>query len=146
MKIIVNRGFDKSFTRIAVFRNAQEVAVCSNQKDYCVFEAKGGDRIVVKLKFLNASALTIASWVLDKGDETFYVSPTRMYRKWELANYKILPYFSLLFLAFRPVVESDGYGWFCAGMVVLTALSLMVFLSCVLNSGVRKKLFRCEKV
>lgn len=142
MKIIVNRGFERFLTRVVVFKNAQEIVACPIKKDYCEFSAKEGDQIVIKLKSLGASALTVACFDYHEWKDTFYVGPTMLCKIWELFNFKILPYICLLLLAIGAAIESDTYSWFCAGMIVLTALSLIIFLACMLIHPMRKRLFQ----
>lgn len=124
MKIIINRGFNHLFTKVAVFRNEQEITACPMQEDCCEFEARRGDHIAVFFKSIGA--LPVAAFVCQGNDETYYISPTMTCRVWELASFKIFPYLSILSLAFQLVIESETYKWFCAGMLVLTALSLLI--------------------
>ena len=144
MKIIVNRGIGKTLTRILVFKNSESIMDCPIKKDYCEFDAKEGDQIVIKLKSLDTFTLTIASFVYHEGKDTFYVGPTMVCKSWELANYRIFPYFCLLFLTFRVAIESDTYERFCASMIVLTALSLMCLQFCILIPFMQKRLFKLE--
>lgn len=144
MKFIVNRGFNNTFSRIVVFKNAQRIMVCPMRKDYCEFDAKEGDNIVIKLKYLDTYTMTIASFAYHEGKEIFYAHPTKMCKLWELANFKILPYLSLLFLVLQTTIKSDAYDWFCAGIIVLTALSLLCFQYSMLISYMRKRLFKVD--
>lgn len=142
MKIIVNRGFSNILTRIIVFKNSQIVMVCPHKKDYCEFDAKEGDEIVVKLK----SHDTIASFVYHEGNDTFYIGPTTMCRRWELANFKIFPFLSLFFIILSASIKSDAYEWFCVGTIVLLALSLLTFYSCMRNLSMQKRLFKVDNL
>ena len=139
MKIIVSRGVDNIFTRIRVFKNGQLIAVCPMRKDYCVFDAKEGDRVVIKLKYV-----TIASFVYHEGQDTFYISPTRMHRIWGWLNFMVFPYLTLVLFVFKAMVGSDAYDWLCTGMLVITVLSLMLLSSCVLNPRKRDMMFRLD--
>lgn len=142
MKIIINRGFEKILTKIVVFKNGQEIIVCPAKKDYCELDAKEGDQIVIKLNSINTFVLTVASFTYHEGNDVFYISPTKAYKIWELLNFKIFPYLSLLFLAFTVVIESDMYKWFCIGMIVLTALSFICLQTCMMTSFMEKKWFK----
>lgn len=121
MKVIVNRDFNNFFTKIAVFSNGQLVKVCPASKDYCTFDAKDGDKIVVKLKHI-----TVASFVYREGNEICCVSPTKLHKIWEWLNFTLFPYLTLVLFVFKSKVESVAYDWFCTGMIVLTVLSLIV--------------------
>lgn len=140
MKIIIDRGFTNLFTKIVVFRNANEMAVCPMKKNYCEFDAKEGDKIEIRLRY----SLTLASFVCCEGKDTYYFGPTAFCRRWELLNFKIFPYLCLLLFVFQPIVKSEVYDWVCAGMVALTALSLICFQSFGLNVSRMKRLYRLD--
>ena len=144
MKIIANRGFDKLLTRIIVLRNAEETTVGYFKNDCCELDAKDGDHIVVKLRYLDTSAVTIASFVYHTGNDVYYVCPTRMCRIWELLNYCILPYTCLLLLALEVAVECEAYAWFCVAMTVLMLVSLLGLKISMLIPSMRKRLMRTE--
>lgn len=141
MKIIVNRGFTNLLTRIVVSRNGQEVADCHADKDYCEYEAKKGDRIVVSLR-----NVTVAQFVCEGDNDTYYISPTMACKRWELASFKILPYLTLIFLALRGSVESAAYEWFCIGMLLVTVLSLICLRAFPFRPFMWERLFRIEKL
>lgn len=144
MKIIINRGFDKAFSRILIIKNADKAIVSHFKKDYCEIKAEDGDRIVIKLGFLDTSKLTVGSFVYHKGIDIAYVSPTTMCKIWEFANFKLLPYLCLLLFVFKVVIESDTYEWFCTCMIVLTALSLICFMFCTIIPYVRNQMYKLE--
>ena len=139
MKIIVNRGLDNIFTRIRVFKNGHLMVVCPKERDYCELDAMDGDRIVVKLKYV-----TVASFVYREGQDVFYISPTRMSKIWSWLNFFIFPYLTLVLFVFKAMIVSDAYGLLCTGMLVLTVLSLMLFLSCAINPRQRDMMFRLD--
>lgn len=112
MKIIVNRGFNKIFSRIIILKNSQEIIVCSSIKDYYEIDAKKGDRIVVKLKAFSTFTSQIANFVCNDEYDTYYICPTIVLRGWELLNFKVLPYFSLLFLVLKISIMSELYIFF----------------------------------
>lgn len=114
------------------------------KKDCWVFGANAGDRIEVRLKFAGSPRLTVASFVCQKGKDTCYVYPARLYKRLELASFKILPCLCLLFFVFRMLVQSEVYYSLCVGMIVLTALSLIILMSSVGYSSMRKKLFKFD--
>lgn len=139
MRIIVNRGIDNIFTRIRVFKNGQLMAACPKERDYFELDAMDGDRIVVKLKYV-----TVASFVYREGQDVFYISPTRMSKIWSWLNFFIFPYLTLVLFVFKAMIVSDAYGLLCTGMLVLTVLSLMLFLSCAINPRRRDMMFRLD--
>lgn len=139
MKIIVNRGLDNIFTRIRVFKNGQLMAACPKERDYFELDAMDGDRIVVKLKYV-----TVASFVYREGQDVFYISPTLMSKIWSWLNFFIFPYLTLVLFVFKAMIVSDAYGLLCTGMLVLTVLSLMLFLSCAINPRQRDMMFRLD--
>ena len=141
MKIIVNRGFDNMLTSIVVFKNGQPAIACPIQKDFCEIDAKEGDRIEIKLKALGMISQRLAAFTYQEGKDTVYIRPTMLCRRWEIANYRVLPYFSLLFVVLQAVIKSVAYGWFCAGILVLTALSLMGLEVCKSIPSMRSRLF-----
>ena len=141
MKIIVNRGFVNMLTCIAVFKNGQPAIACPAQKDFCEIDAKEGDRIEVKLIALGMIAQRLAAFTYQEGKDTVYIRPTMLYKRWEMANYRVLPYLSLLLLVLQSVTTSAACKWLCTGVLVLTALSLLSFLGCKSNPSMRSRLF-----
>lgn len=146
MKTIINRGFDKTFTEITMFRNGQHVIDCPLNGDCCECDAEEGDQITIKFRFLDTSTLTIASFSYHNDNDIIYVSPTMMYRRWELVCFKILPYFSILFLVLKPAIKSDKYEWFCTSMIILTALLLICFQLSTFVPSIRNKFFKLESL
>lgn len=114
------------------------------KRDCWVFGANAGDRIEVRLKFAGSPRLTVASFVCQEGKDTCYVYPARLYKRLELASFKILPCLCLLLFVFRMLVQSEVYYSLCVGMIVLTALSLIILMSSVGYSSMRKKLFKFD--
>lgn len=144
MKIIINRSFINIFARIIVYRNQQKMNSISIRGDGCELHVREGDQVEVRLKSLCLWSSTIASFVYHEGNDSYYVSPTMVCKIWELASFKILPYFSLLFLVLRASIVSETYEWFCTYMVVLTALSLMGLQICMQIPYMRKELFSLD--
>ena len=141
MKIIVNRGFDNMLTSIVVFKNGHPAIACPIQKDFCEMDAKEGDRIEVKLIAHGMISQRLAAFTYQEGKDTVYIRPTILCKRWEMANYRVLPYFSLFFVVLQAVIKSVAYGWFCAGILVLTALSLMGLEVCKSIPSMRSRLF-----
>ncbi|WP_315570968.1 hypothetical protein [Alloprevotella tannerae] len=141
MKIIVNRGFDNMLTSIVVFKNGQPAIACPIQKDFCEMDAKEGDRIEVKLIALGMIAQRLAAFTYQEGKDTVYIRPTILCKRWEMANYRVLPYLSLLLLVLQSVTTSAACKWLCAGFLVLTALSWLSFQGCKSNPSMRSRLF-----
>ena len=104
-------------------------------------DAKEGDRIEIKLKALGMISQTLASFTYQEGKDTIYIQPTLLCKRWEVASYRVLPYFSLFFVVLQAVIKSVAYGWFCAGILVLTALSLMGLEVCKSIPSMRSRLF-----
>ena len=123
MKIIINRGFCMNLSRIVVLRNSQKVVDYKIDNDICEFKAEKGDRIEVKLRNLDATLSSVASFVCHDGNATVSVSPTMLTRRWEMANYKILPYLSILLIVFRVVVKSEMFVWLGTAVLILTVVS-----------------------
>lgn len=144
MKVIVNTGFGLKPAGIEIVKNEQRIMYSPMKKDCWVFGANAGDRIEVRLKFTGSPRLTVASFVCQEGKDTCYVYPARLYKRLELASFKILPCLCLLLFVFRMLVQSEVYYSLCVGMIVLTALSLIILMSSVGYSSMRKKLFKFD--
>lgn len=144
MKVIVNTGFGLKPAGIEIVKNEQRIMYSPMKKDSWVFGANAGDRIEVILKFAGSPRLTVASFVCQEGKDTCYVYPAMLYKRLELASFKILPCLCLLLFVFRMLVQSEVYYCLCVGMIVLTALSLIILMSSVGYSSMRKKLFKFD--
>lgn len=144
MKVIVNTGFGLKPAGIEIVKNEQRIMYSPMKNDCWVFGANVGDRIKVRLKFAGSPRLTVASFVCQEGKDTCYVYPARLYKRLELASFKILPCLCLLLFVFRMLVQSEVYYSLCVGMIVLTALSLIILMSSVGYSSMRKKLFKFD--
>lgn len=144
MKVIVNTGFGLKPAGIEIVKNEQRIMYSPMKNDCWVFGANAGDRIEVRLKFAGSPRLTVASFVCQEGKDTCYVYPARLYKRLELASFKILPCLCLLLFVFRMLVQSEVYYSLCVGMIVLTALSLIILMSSVGYSFMRKKLFKFD--
>ena len=141
MKIIVNRGFENMLANVVIFKNARPIIVCPVQKDFCEIDAKEGDRIEVKLIALGMISQRLVSFNFQEGKDTVYIRPTMLCKRWEMANYRVLPYLSLLLLVLQSVTTSAACKWLCAGVLVLTALSLLSFQGCKSNPSMRSSMF-----
>lgn len=146
MKVIVNTGFGLKPAGIEMVKNEQRIMYSPMKRDCWVFGANAGDRIEVRLKFAGSPRLTVASFVCQEGKDTCYVYPARLYKRLELASFKILPCLCLLLFVFRMLVQSEVYYSLCVGMIVLTALSLIILMSSVGYSSMRKKLFKRSSI
>lgn len=144
MKVIVNTGFGLKPAGIEIVKNEQRIMYSPMKRDCWVFGANAGDRIEVRLKFAGSPRLTVASFVCQEGKDTCYVYSARLYKRLELASFKILPCLCLLLFVFRMLVQSEVYYCLCVGMIVLTALSLIILMSSVGYSSMRKKLFKFD--
>lgn len=144
MKVIVNTGFGLKPAGIEIVKNEQRIMYSPMKNDCWVFGANAGDSIEVRLKFSGSPRLTVASFVCQEGKDTCYVYPARLYKRLELASFKILPCLCLLLFVFRMLVQSEVYYSLCVGMIVLTALSLIILMSSVGYSSMRKKLFKFD--
>lgn len=144
MKVIVNTGFGLKPAGIEIVKNEQRIMYSPMKNGCWAFGANAGDRIEVRLKFAGSPRLTVASFVCQEGKDTCYVYPARLYKRLELASFKILPCLCLLLFVFRMLVQSEVYYSLCVGMIVLTALSLIILMSSVGYSSMRKKLFKFD--
>lgn len=146
MKILINNGFNKNFSKVILYKNSQEILLCPIKEGLYEIEAKKSDLIVVKLKSFGNISSKIADFVCDNENDTIYVNPTKRCKEWEFLNFKIFPYFSLLFLVLKPTVMSEVYEWFCTSIIVLTALSLICFQFYTLIPAMSVKLFKIDKL
>ncbi len=104
-------------------------------------DAKEGDRIEIKLISLGMISQRLAAFTYQEGKDTVYIRPTILCKRWEMANYRVLPYLSLLLLVLQSVTTSAACKWLCAGVLVLTALSWLSFQGCKSNPSMRSRLF-----
>ncbi len=141
MKIIVNRGFENMLANVVIFKNARPIIACPIQNDFCEMDAKEGDHIEVKLIALGMISQRLAAFTYQEGKDTVYIWPTLLCKRWEVASYRVLPYFSLLFVVLQAVTTSAACKWLCAGVLVLTALSLLSFQGCKSNPSMRSSMF-----
>lgn len=146
MRLIINRGIQNQFSRLAVYRNGQEISACQKSKDFCDIDARDGDLIKVNLKFFGGAELTAASFVCHGEGDVFYVSLAGVFKRWEALNYKFLPFLCLFFLVLRAAINTAAYDWFCTGMIVMLALSLMCYGFVMLMPSYRKRMFKLEKI
>lgn len=147
MKIIVNRGFDKIITKIVISKNKKEIMICPIKQDYCTFDAKEGDQIVIKLRFLGGLTLPIASFNCHKTDNTFYISPTSLFKRWILVNYMIFPgIYLLLYVIQKAMIGLNLYNWFYTSIVAMWALSLICMGFCQYVKFMRQRMFKLEKI
>lgn len=146
MKIIVNRGFDKTFTRIVVVRDKQTILDCPIERDCCEFEAKEGECFLVKLLSFCTFMLPIATIDCNGVDDIFYISPTRLFQKWTILNYMILPGLLLLFFVLQKTRQTNLYNWECTGIIVFWALSLICMGCCQYIPFFRKRMFKINKI
>lgn len=142
MKIIVNRGFDKSLMKITIYKNGQEKAFIPRMKDYCELGAKEGDKIDIKIR--QGGNFTIASFNCHNAYETLYISPTKPLRRWTEANYRIFPAFFLLFFVLKTGIKSDVLDLYGAATAVLWALSLICMGFSIYFPSIRKEMYYVE--
>ncbi|MDD7461907.1 MAG: hypothetical protein PUK67_05475 [Prevotellaceae bacterium] len=146
MKIIVNRGFDKIFTRMIISKSNKETICCPAKQDYCDFDTKTGERIVVKLGYPGTSTFPIASIVCEGYDDSFYICPTKLFKNWAIANYMMLPGLCLLFYILEKATTTDLYDYIFAGCMALWALSLICMGFCQYFPFIQKKMFKTIKL
>ncbi len=144
MKIIVIRGIGKIFTKIVVFKNGEQVAVCPMRDNYCEIDAKEGDKIVVGLKSIGNTGQVLASFVYHNGNDVLLICPTDLCRKWETANFMVLPVLCMLFFILAKAIESDACEWLFTGTFVLTVLSIICIQSCPFYPSLQNKMFRFD--
>lgn len=143
MKVFVDKGFDSNMDKLCILKNGIDVNVSSKRTDdYIELETNIGDRISIELKSFDTTRRHVSSIVCDQDYQICYIGPTMKCKIWEIANYKILPYVSMFSLVLEPAVQSTCYGWFCASMVVATALSLFSYKLCNLIPSVQKNMYK----
>lgn len=143
MKIFINKGFDSNVAKLFILKNGKERIICPEKSnDYIELEPNLGDEISVFLKSFDTTKQKVCTFVYDREYHTCYISPTTYWKMWEVANYKILPYFSMFFLILKPAIQSTCFDGFCAGMVVITALSLFLYKVCKLIPFVQKLMYK----
>mgnify|MGYP004443278663 FL=1 len=143
MKVIINRGFDRCTAKPIIFINGNKY-VFTNTCDIIECDTKAGDIINVKLMSLDATTVSIGKFICSGELSICHIGPSVFCKIWELVNYKILPYFSIIFLVLKSAIHSTNYNWFCTSMVVLTALSLFCFKMCMLIPCIRKNFYKLE--
>lgn len=142
MKIIINRGFEKRTSKIVVFKNTHTIGDFPTHFDHLELDAQEGDKIEIRMNSFGMPDTTIASFVFTREHGTYYICPNTMYSRWEIANYRYLPYLCLLSLAFRYVIEVEWYDYFCACLFLITPLSLMSFQICMAIPSIVKRFFK----
>lgn len=140
MKIIVNKGFCNSFSRIIVSRNDNENIVCPAGESVCEFESTEGERISVKLRFIDTFSPTICTFIGRRECEIVFVETSGVYRVLDKVTY-VLPYACLFLLALRLSVTSEVFGWVCAIITAVTALLLICLKLSVYIAPVRRRIF-----
>lgn len=138
--------FTKLLSKISVYRNTKEISVIPANRDLCELDAKEGDKIEIRLKTLDMFSTKVATINCQEDKHIYYVGPTMLLKCWETLSFKLLPYFTILFLAIKPLVNSESYDWFCSSMIVMTALSLIILQFGMAIPAVQKKLFKVEKI
>lgn len=146
MKIYINRAFIKLLSKISVYRNTKEISVIPANRDLCELEVKEGDKIEIRLKSLDLFSTKVATINCQEDKYIYYVGPTMLLKGWEILSFKFLPYFTILFLAIKPLANSESYDWFCTGMIVVSALSLIILQLGMAIPAMQKKLFKVEKI
>lgn len=128
MKIIINKTINKLASKLVVIKNDRQVENFRKDKDddFCELKCNEGDSIVIRLKSFCSLSAPVAKYICHDDNDIVYVGPTHICKIWEMVNFKILPYFTLFFVVLEFSFKSISYSWFCAVMVVLTALSLIV--------------------
>lgn len=146
MKLIVNRGFDKAFTRITVLRNGQQVLSLPASQSHCELEAGQGDRITVCLGFPAGLSMTIAEMECRAPGDIFCVSPSPALLRWMLACYMIFPALFLAAFVLQKATDSCALGWLWAALAALWALSLIAMGGCQHIPSVSRRLFRATRL
>ena len=147
MKVIVNRGFDKTFTKIVVSKDGKDIRICPAGKDYCTFDATATSKVEVKLRFPGIRTVVIATidGIGEKTD-TFYISPSQLFKRWIIVNYMIFTCIFLLFFVLQKAVVSDLFDWLFTGFTSAWALSLISMSSCLYSPSMCKRMFKTESI
>lgn len=146
MKLIVNRGFDKAFTRIAVLRNGRHVLSLPASQSHCELETEQGDRITVRLAFPAGLSMTIAEMECRAPGDIFHVSPAPALLRWMLACYMILPALFLAALILQKAIASCALSWLWAALAAVWALSLIAMSCCQHIPSASRRLFRATRI
>lgn len=145
MKIIINRGFNNILSRVLVFRNGQKINGWTRKDCFCEFDAKEEDQILVKIKNLDTTTATVASFIFHEGKDTFYISPNKMLNVWEFVSYKVFLCVCLIYIIYKvAMIESNVFDWVFAAMIFIMALSLVCLQLCMLSSKMLGRFYKLE--
>lgn len=142
MKLIINKGLNNVLSKISIIKNSKEEIVYPPGKDYCELNLEDNDKIVVSLKLMDSFKIKLVSFSYPQEKNILYIEPTILCKVWELLNFKLLPYLCIMLLTLKAAISSHTFSWLCAGMVALTALSLITMQVGKYITSIRKKLFR----
>ena len=141
MKLIINKGLDNALSKISIIKNNKEEIVYPQGQDYCELNLENDDKIVVSLRMMDSFKIKLISFSYPQEKNVLYIEPTNLCKVWELMNFKLLPYLCIMLLALKAAITSPSFGWLCAGMISLTALSLMTLQISKYLPSFRKNLF-----
>jgi len=141
MKIILNRGYNNSLSKTIISKNGQDTTVRHSNEDVYEFDAKDGDHVSIKLRFIDYFSATIYSFTYDNKHNIIYLKPSKVYHIWDLSTCMILPYLCLFLLALKTSITTVSYDYFCAGIIAITALSLVCLKVINHIPSIRKKIF-----
>lgn len=139
MKIIINRGIEKLLTRILIYKNGNRYGV--SVTDSITIDSNEGDTIVIKLKSLDITTVTIASFVCVSKNDIIFIYPSIPYKIWDAMNFIILPYSCMLLASLRLCVQSEIFGWGCTSLFGLTAISLICQKLSVYVPVIKKRMY-----
>lgn len=144
IKIFINKGLNNALSKISIIKNYKEEVVYSLGKDYCELNIEDFDNIVVSLKLMDSFKIQLVSFSYPQEKNILFIEPTTLCKIWELINFQFLPYLCILLFALKAAITSSSFGWLCAGMVVLTALSLVTMQVSKYIPSIRKRLIRVK--
>lgn len=123
MKIIINKGIEKQFSRTLIYKNGNQCGTAC--ADMVTLDTNEGDTILIKLKSPDTTTATVASFVCGSKDDVLHVAPTTLHKTWNALNFILLPYSCMLLATLRLGITSETLEYVCTSMIALTALSLL---------------------
>lgn len=141
MRIIINCGYNHSLSKIIILKNGQHATTYSPNEGVYELDAKEGDSISIKLRSLDFFSPTIYTFRYNANHNILYLKPSNIYNIWDLYTCIILPYVCLFLLALKSIFTTEIYSYFCAGIITMTALSLICLKTIDYIPYIRRNIF-----
>lgn len=146
MKLIVNKGIKHTLSQITILVNGKKQISNAAIRGYCEFHTEGKDCVNVYLRFMDGLNIQLSSFSVLEDNDVVYIQPSMIYTLWTSLNFMILPFLCILLLVLKPTIKFVGYEWVCAGIVVLTAISLITMQVMELIPSICKRLFKTTRI